>query len=173
MDLTPEELAAQEAAAAAANANPPVGDPPAATLPEGMIQVDKFIQEDWKQYIPEDLKERAEFGRVNSLTDVFKNYVEGQQTISKSVRLPDATSTAEEITAFYSKLGKPASKDEYDFEYKPENESYKLTKDAFDFSVFKEAADAGNLTKTQYEALGAKFLDIQNENVIKIGRAHV
>ena len=130
------------------------------------FQVEQFINSEWKNHIPEDLKDRAEFARVNSLTDVMKNYVESQVTISKSVRLPDATSTADEINSFYAKLGKPASKDEYDFEYKPENENYKLTKDCFDFNVFKEVADAGNLTKAQYEKLASKYLDIQNDNVI-------
>lgn len=134
------------------------------------FQVEQFINSDWKNHIPEDLKERAEFARVNSLTDVFKNYVEGQQTISKSVRLPDATSTAEEVNAFYAKLGKPASKDEYDFEYKPENENYKLNKDCFDFNVFKDVAEAGNLTKAQYEALASKYLDIQNDNVLNYNK---
>lgn len=130
------------------------------------FQVEQFINSEWKNHIPEDLKDRAEFARVNSLTDVMKNYVESQVTISKSVRLPDATSTADEINSFYAKLGKPASKDEYDFEYKPENENYKLTKDCFDFNVFKEVADAGNLTKAQYEKLASKYLDIQNDNVL-------
>ena len=87
------------------------------------FDMNQFMTEGWKECIPEDLRDRAEWSRVNNVQDVFKNYIAGQQTISKSVRIPDATSSAEEITAFYTKLGKPASAAEYDFEYQKEEGS--------------------------------------------------
>lgn len=127
-------------------------------------EVANLMQEGWRDFIPEDLRDRSEWTRVNSIQDVFKNYIEGQQTISKSVRIPDVNSTAEEINAFYSKLGKPASKEAYDFEYTPQ-EGYKLGKDQYDFSVFQEIADRANLTLEQYQDLATGFLDIQNKNL--------
>lgn len=128
------------------------------------FDMDQFMTEGWKDCIPEDLRDRAEWSRVNNVQDVFKNYIAGQQTISKSVRIPDATSSAEEITAFYTKLGKPASAAEYDFEYQKE-EGSPFGKDSFDFSTFQTIADKANLTTGQYQALASAYLDAQNEMV--------
>jgi len=145
-------------------AQPPVSNNQPVTLTPEQL---KFVTEQgWKDFIPEEYKGRAEFERVSSLPDVFKNYIHSQQTVSKSVRLPDATSTPEEVAEFYTKLGKPASMDEYEFEYTPEKEDYVFKKDSFDFSVFKEIADKANLTKTQYETLAKTYIDINNENYV-------
>lgn len=140
-------------------------EPPAPTGAEGTgIDVNAFMTDGWKDCIPEDLRDRAEWGRVNNVQDVFKNYIEAQQTISKSVRIPDASATAEELNAFYGKLGKPVSKLEYDFEYTP-SEGYSLNKDSFDFSMFQDIADKANLTKSQYADLAKAYLDVQNQNL--------
>lgn len=126
-------------------------------------EVMHMMQEGWRDFIPEELRERNEWSRVNSFQDLCKNYIEGQQTISKSVRIPDATSTVEDINAFYAKLGKPASKADYTFEYTPQ-EGQTIGKEAYDFTVFQEIADKANLTKDQYQALATAYLDIQNSN---------
>ena len=122
-----------------------------------------FSAENWRDYIPEDLRDRQEWGRVDSIQDVFKNYIEGQKTISQSVRIPDANSTPEDIQKFYSKLGKPASASEYTFDYTPK-EGYILGKDDYDFSAFQDIAEKANLTKDQYAALANLYLDTQNMN---------
>ena len=147
-------------------ADPPAQDtPPAAEAPKSpSSEVAAIMQEGWKDFIPEDLRDRSEWTRVNTLQDVFKNYIEGQQTISKSVRIPDANATAEELNAFYGKLGKPATKEEYTFEYTPK-EGDKLGKEAYDFSVFQEIAEKANLTADQYQALATAYMDIQNQNL--------
>lgn len=123
--------------------------------------------DNWKDFIPEDLKDRAEWNRVNSISDVFNNYIQQGQTISKSVRIPDDTSTPEQINAFYQKLGKPVDKSGYTFEYTKSNDKYMYDKDSFDFGVFQELADSANLSLSQYQALASKYIDIQNENALK------
>lgn len=122
-----------------------------------------FSAENWRDYIPEDLRDRQEWGRVDSIQDVFKNYIEGQKTISQSVRIPDANSTQDDIQKFYAKLGKPASVSEYTFDYTPK-EGYVLGKQDYDFSAFQEIAGKANLTKDQYAALANLYLDTQNMN---------
>lgn len=144
--------------------DPPAGDPPAPPSNDGKFDVDAFMTEGWRDCIPEDLKDRAEWSRVNNVQDVFKNYINAQQTISKSVRIPEATSSAEEIAAFYSKLGKPASAAEYDFNYE-KTEDKMFGKDSFDFTQFRELADKANLTKNQYQDLASAYLDMQNDLV--------
>ena len=120
----------------------------------------------WKDYIPEELKDRAEWNNIKDVSDLYKNYINAQQMISKSVRIPDANSSLEDIAAFYTKLGNPASKDDYDFEYKPAKEGYIYNKDSFDFSMFKDIADKANLTADQYQALASAYIDINNEQYI-------
>ena len=144
----------------ASEATDTVDTPPTSTG----VDIDAFMTEGWKDCIPEDLKDRAEWSRVNNVQDVFKNYISAQQTISKSVRIPDAMSTAEDITAFYTKLGKPADKSEYDFTY-DQQEGHVFGKDSFDFTTFRDIADKANLTKDQYQALASAYIDIQNDMV--------
>lgn len=121
---------------------------------------------DWRNYIPEELKDRTEWNNIKDPSDLFKNYINAQQTISKSVRIPDEGSSPEDIANFYTKLGKPASKDDYDFEYKPAKENYVYNKESFDFDIFKDIADKANLTKDQYQALASAYIDINNENYL-------
>lgn len=125
----------------------------------------------WKDFIPEDLKDRSEWNNIKDVSDLYKNYISAQQMISKSVRLPDETSTPEDVAAFYSKLGKPQEKTEYKFEYKPAKESYVYNQDSFDFTVFQDIADKANLTKDQYQALASAYLDINNENYINYNKS--
>jgi len=139
------------------------GTPPEDSGAAG-FDMNQFMSEGWKDCIPEDLKDRAEWGRINNVQDVFKNYISAQQTISKSVRIPDATSSAEDITAFYTKLGKPVTASEYDFEY-TKREGQVFDKNSFDFSVFQDIADKANLTKDQYQALASAYIDVQNDMV--------
>lgn len=145
---------------------PPTPNTPPAAEPPASFDMNQFMSEGWKDCIPEDLKDRAEWGRINNVQDVFKNYISAQQTISKSVRIPDAASSAEEITAFYTKLGKPASSAEYDFTYEKQ-EGQQFGKDSFDFSNFQQIADKANLTKNQYQDMCKAYIDIQNDFVNK------
>lgn len=132
----------------------------------GQTQV-TLTADNWKDFIPEELKDRAEWDRVNSISDVLSNYIQQGQTISKSVRIPDSSSTQEQINAFYQKLGKPVDKAGYTFEYTKAKEDYIYDKDSFDFSVFQELADTANLSLQQYQTVASKYIDIQNENAIK------
>jgi hypothetical protein len=132
----------------------------------GQTQV-TLTADNWKDFIPEELKDRAEWDRVNSISDVLSNYIQQGQTISKSVRIPDSSSTQEQINAFYQKLGKPVDKAGYTFDYTKSKEEYLYDKDSFDFTVFQELADTANLSLNQYQALASKYIDIQNENAIR------
>lgn len=140
---------------------PPTGtEPPAGKEPPA-----GNFGDNWREFIPEDLKGRAEWDRISKPEDIFTNYIHQTQTISKSVRIPDASSTPEQINEFYQKLGKPADKTEYDFSYTPQ-ENYIFNKESFDFGIFQDAAEAANLSKKQYEALAQKYLDVQNQNYV-------
>lgn len=129
------------------------------------------ITANWKSYIPEELKDRAEWNNIKDFSGLCKNYINSQQMISKSVRLPDATSSPEDVAAFYTKLGKPQSKSEYTFEYTPAKKEYEAYNgDSFDFTVFQEIAEKANLTKDQYQKLASAYIDINNENYLNYNK---
>ena len=88
-DQTPPPVAGDD--------NPPKDDPKGNT-PAGDPQdspKDNFAQ-DWKNYIPEEYKDRAEWNNIKDPSDIFKNYINAQQMISKSVRIPDDSSSPED-----------------------------------------------------------------------------
>lgn len=151
---------------------PPTGEPPEQEPPkQNPPTQDKTFADSWKDYIPDELKDRSEWSNIKDVGDLYKNYINAQQMISKSVRLPDATSTEADIEAFYEKLGKPKDKTEYDFDYKPSKDEYKAyNKDSFDFSVFQDIAAAANLTKDQYQKLASAYVDINNENYLNYAK---
>lgn len=124
---------------------------------------------DWHTLIPEDLKDRSEWANIKEAGDLFKNYINAQQTISKSVRIPDANSSPEDIVKFYEKLGKPASKEDYKVEYQ-KKDGYVYDTSSFDMAMFQDLADKANLTKTQYEALAKAYIDVNNENYINYNK---
>ena len=143
------------------NAAPPSTDPGTNPPP-----ANQDFKSTWKEYIPEDLKDRAEWNNIKDPSDLFKNYINAQQTISKSVRLPDEQSSPEDIAAFYTKLGKPAKKEDYTFDY-TQKEGDIYGKESFDFSMFQDLADKANLTESQYKALASAYIDVQNDQYKK------
>lgn len=161
---------------AAPNTGNPGGASPAPGTPDPTNNGDgkgpgKDFEKDWKSYIPEELKDRAEWNNIKDPSDIFKNYINAQQMISKSIRIPDETATPEDISNFYAKLGKPKSKDEYDFDYKPSKQEYIYNKESFDFTVFKDIADKANLTKDQYQRLASAYIDLNNENYLNYNQS--
>lgn len=151
----------------AAPPTPPAADPqtpaPSADPTPAPQPTNQDFKSTWKEYIPEDLKDRAEWNNIKDPSDLFKNYINAQQTISKSVRLPDEQSTPEDIAAFYTKLGKPAKKEDYTFDYQQKDGDI-YNKESFDFSTFQDLADKANLTENQYKALATAYIDVQNES---------
>lgn len=124
---------------------------------------------DWHTLIPEDLKDRAEWANIKEAGDLFKNYINAQQTISKSVRIPDANTSPEDIVKFYEKLGKPASKEDYKLDYQ-KKDGYVYDASSFDMAMFQDLADKANLTVKQYEALAKAYIDVNNENYINYNK---
>lgn len=154
------------------NAAPPAGNktetpPPSADSGTNPPSASQDFKSTWKEYIPEDLKDRAEWNNIKDPSDLFKNYINAQQTISKSVRLPDEQSSPEDIAAFYTKLGKPTKKEDYTFDY-TQKEGDIYGKESFDFSMFQDLADKANLTESQYKALASAYIDVQNDQYKKV-----
>jgi hypothetical protein len=134
----------------------------------GGFSMNDFIDTKWKETIPDTLKDREEFKRVDNIQKLYENYIEAQKTISSSVRVPDQNATPEDLNKFYERIGKPKTKDEYKIE---------VPKDILDKGVnvqqdlspwFRERAFERNLTAQQAEGLYQDFVNQQLTQVQKM-----
>lgn len=94
------------AAASAAN--------PAAFDYSTMLDAQGFFSENWKDSLPEDLRNEPCLDNVKNFATLTKSYVSSQKMIGKNkIALPGENATQEELDAFYSALGRPAKAEEY------------------------------------------------------------
>lgn len=123
--------------------------------------------------LPEDLRNDASLADFKDVTGLAKSYVSSQRMLGNSVRIPGEDASAEahneflqkiqqvpgvvklpngenadEVNAFYQKLGKPASAEEYNFSSVEGQEV-----DINTISNFKDMAHQLNLTNQQADAL--------------------
>lgn len=63
--------------------------------------------------LSEDLRSSASVQKFTNVNDLAKSYVNLEKMMGGSLKIPGENATPEEINAFYSKLGRPASADEY------------------------------------------------------------
>lgn len=66
---------------------------------------------DWRVALPDDLRRVAE--KFGSPAEVVKSYAALERRLGRSVMVPDESSSAAEIEAFYGRLGRPATPDGY------------------------------------------------------------
>lgn len=147
--------------------NPPKEDPPKDNDP---VDPKKFLD-----YLPEDLKGNDKLQRIKSLEDLAKGYVEAQNTISSTGRVPKEDASQEEWDAFYERIGVPKTSDGYELSLEEEytkDENIKLELEEEQLKKFKEFAKEKRLTKEQaqaqlnfYAQLESERLKQQNEKI--------
>jgi hypothetical protein len=128
--------------------------------------------EDFKELISEDIRGQSNIGDFKSIDDFAKSYIESQKLLGRSVRLPSEDSSPEARDEFlskikdidgvllkgdenlHSKLGKPESKDSYDFsEQISEDLLNKIPDLTSELDQFKDLAFDANLTTEQANRL--------------------
>jgi len=119
--------------------------------------------ENWREFIPPELKEEPSLAPIKDIGTVFKSYVSGQKLIGgeKLVVPTGALDTPENWDAVYSKLGRPAKPEEYAFEKKglPEGLSWNETME----KGFMTQAHALGLSKKQAQGI----FNFYNDSVIQ------
>lgn len=94
--------------------NIPAGDGGGSFDYSGMIDAQGFFSENWKDALPEDLRNEPCLDNVKNFTTLTKSFVNSQKMVGKNkIALPGENATEEEKAAFYSALGRPATADEY------------------------------------------------------------
>lgn len=128
----------------------------------GMIDSQGFFSDNWKNGLPEDLRNEPCLDNVKNFTTLTKSFVNAQKMIGKNkIAIPGENATDEERNAFYSALGRPASASEY------KNDNVKIPDGiVFDdgaMKAFKEFAFQSGLSQATYEkALAFDVQRVQN-----------
>lgn len=79
-----------------------------------MLDSEGFFSENWKESLPEDLRNEPCLDNVKNFATLTKSFVNAQKMIGKNkISIPGENATTEELNAFYSALGRPATAEEY------------------------------------------------------------
>lgn len=116
----------------------------------------------WTSQLPDTIKGNSDvmkqLQKFEKIGDLANSYAELEKKLGKSVVTPGKDASAEEISAFYERIGKPKTADGYD-----------ITGESAD--DFKAIAFEANLTKAQAEAIfkgmgayGTKIMEAQKAN---------
>lgn len=114
----------------------------------------------WTQQLPEEMRNNkdvmAQLTKFAKIGDMAKSYSELESKLGKSLVQPGENASAEEVQAFYEKLGKPSSADGYSIEDK-------------DAGTMKELFFKNNLTDDQAKNLYGELKEI-GLNAVKANR---
>ncbi len=102
--------------------------------------------------LEQDTREWAVQRGYKSIEDVIKTAHEQHKMLGNALRVPGKDAKPEELEAFYEKLGRPKTADEYDFK-PPESLPENLPYDGERAKSFAETAHKLGLTKAQAAAI--------------------
>jgi hypothetical protein len=102
-------------------------------------------------------EDKAKLARFKTQNDLGKSYLELERRLGASVVLPGKNAKAEDVEAFYEKLGRPKSPDGYELDpvYLPDN----VTQTDPDNKEFRKIAHQIGLSKEQAKALNKWSVD--------------
>ncbi len=119
----------------------------------------------WGAQLSKELKENKEavkaLSKFEDITGLAASYLELQKKIGSMQSIPGKEASAEELDAFYKKLGKPESADKYSFKQEEEGEK-----------AFAEFAYKNHLSDAQAKA-AYDFLMMQAQNGIESQKAQI
>lgn len=80
----------------------------------GMIDKEGFFTENWKDSLPEEIRNEPCLDNMKNFATLAKSYVNSQKMIGKNkIALPGENASQEEIDAFYTALGRPEKAELY------------------------------------------------------------
>lgn len=127
-----------------------------------MLDAQGFFAENWKDSLPEELRNEPCLDNVKNFATLTKSYVNSQKMIGKNkIAIPGENATEEERNAFYSALGRPATANDYKHDNVKLPEGIELDENAV--SKFKEFAFKNGISQEVYEQ--ALAFDIERARV--------
>lgn len=102
--------------------------------------------ENWKEALPEDIRQDPSLGAIKDIQNLAKSYVNAQKMVGKEkIVIPDQHATAEDWKGVFKKLGLPESVDKYNVKADGFQKEF--------IDEFKQAAYGMNLMPKQAEDL--------------------
>lgn len=114
---------------------------------------------DWKEQLPEDMRGDVSLKDIADIPALAKSYIHAQGMVgADKVVIPKDGASDEEMTAFYTKLGRPETSDKYEIK-NPDNipEGFPLSEDLV--KGFRENAHKLGLSSKQAGDLYTWFLN--------------
>ena len=90
-----------------------------AETPEVEPQAEEKKEETWRDSLPDDLQGVKTLEKFKDVSDLAKSYTQLEKYFDGTIKIPGENATAEEVERYHSKLGRPDTPDDYEFE-KPE-----------------------------------------------------
>ena len=114
------------------------------------IDKDGFFADNWKDGLPEELRNEPSLAGVKNLTTLAKSYVNAQKMIGKNkISIPGENATDDERNAFFTALGRPATANDYKHDKVEIPEGYEL--DEEQVAAFRETAFNMGLSQEAFE----------------------
>lgn len=107
-----------------------------------------------QSWYPDDYKDVVATKKWKEPVDVLKSYTELEKALGQRVKLPTPQSSAEEISAFYAKIGRPENPDGYEIKV-PDG----IPRDENIEASLKQAAFESGVPKAAFESLAKKYYD--------------
>ena len=140
----------------------PQGDPAPAPAPQGdpapfdysgLVTKDGILSENWRDSLPDDLKNDGSLQAIKTFPNLVKGYVHAQHMVGADKTIvPGKDATPEEVAAYRKAIGVPETAEGYEFAA-PENLPEGMTFDEGLAKEFSKTALELGLTKDQAQSL--------------------
>jgi hypothetical protein len=117
---------------------------------------------DFREHLPDELKEEKLFEQVKDFSTLAKNYVESQKVITGMVKVPKADDPPEAWQKFYGKLGVPETSEGYELQ-KPDMPDHAEFNEQ-DFKPFLQTAHSLHLTPRQTQGVVNFYGDMLHQH---------
>lgn len=114
-------------------------------------------------------KDRARLAKFKTGNDLAKSYLHLESKLGAAITLPGKDATAEERDAFYTRLGRPETKDGYELDTLFLADG--VTKDAETEGKIRDIAFDLGLNKDNAKKLHKTFIDLANRGAAMVGEA--
>ena len=120
----------------------------------------------WKAQVTKELQDDESLDRFPTISELGKSYRELEGKLGRSVEIPGENATAEEVEAYYKKIGRPDTPDDYEFD-RPELPQGAIYDEALE-KEFRTFAHERGLTKKQ----AADLWNLQSKRTIDLVNNH-
>lgn len=135
-------------------------DPQASTPPEPSdtpvedARVSDTPVADWREGLPDDLKNAPSLAKFKDQASLVKSYLESERAFSSRIPIPKDDATDADWDAFYNKIGRPEDK-----RYRPENLSISEDEEPV-FSRYEEILHSSGLTRKQGQKVLGHMIEL-------------